>query len=461
MITPVEVHLATARALLKPTEGDLPEAVVRSVTWLARAGLWFGLSRNAPATSCRDAARKRWRLGHEGIELWNELKTFLGRFTEASGATRLFLAHCRGDRELDLERVGAALQAARPLVRLEGDELERLGVRYGLVNPFEPWNAADARPTAVQVFDEELLRPIGIPGTLMTNAGEATWAVEFEARALVAAIAGAVVADVSVPDGDAEPAVWGARTPRRIAIVTGNAPESGMVLWAEMNRCLREMMGEMCCGDVSMPEVTVRSLPALGMTMELDRREEQVWAHLRPEFEALCARGADCVAIACNTTLYFTPRLLEICARHGTELVSIPACVGAWLRARRVQRVALVGISFVADLDRWSAYRGALDGIHVERLGERATHRLEEIAYQVKTDGATESALMRLRNVLRDEVESRHVVLALTELSLLLDLQRRPGHGDRVLIDPLALCAEALACRYLGLPFPPAVDEIW
>ena len=60
--------------------------------------------------------------------------------------------------------------------------------------------------------------------------------------------------------------------------------------------------------------------------------------------------------------------------------------------------------------------------------------------------------LSKLRDILNKYVTSKHVVLALTELSLLVELQKGGGKSGKVLIDPMNLYAEALVADYLGLP---------
>src|SRR5436189_167720 len=80
---------------------NLPEAVHQCAERLRAFGIWHQFTRNEPATSCQDAARKRNRLGHKGVPLWDELKSFLGEF-HSGGVREIFLAHCRGDRRLDL-----------------------------------------------------------------------------------------------------------------------------------------------------------------------------------------------------------------------------------------------------------------------------------------------------------------------------------------------------------------------
>ena len=87
-------------------------------------------------------------------------------------------------------------------------------------------------------------------------------------------------------------------------------------------------------------------------------------------------------------------------------------------------------------------------------LSDRAWGRIQELAYRVKTEGVSEPGRARLRDILNQEVSTDAVVLALTELSLLLQTQKRRGRSGKMIVDSLALYGEAIAHRYLGLPFP-------
>lgn len=463
---PMDLEHSSLVGLLQKGERQVPLAVERTVGFLSRLGVWWAPSRNHEAFSCRDAARKRQRLGHEGIELWNELKSYFGRFRNASGSLQYFLAHCRGDREIDLDRLSEALQSDGEVDRVEDEELQKLGLRYGLVNPFESWQMSnyemDGRlltAPVLQIFDRELETPIGVPGTMMTNAGDLTWAIEFDVTEFIKKVDNVLVADIAHRNLEEEGVLWGAREVRAVGIITGNAPESGMHLWTEINRQMREMLGSLSCGDVSMPPVTIFSLPALGLTMELDVREEKIWPHLRKVVTDACRSGVRTLAIACHTTHYFTPQIRSICEEYGTQFVSMAEILGQWLRQQGIRKLALVGIRPVSELGRWSAYRQPLQGLEVERPSERALELLDQLAYQVKAEGPTETGLNRLRDILRREVQSETVVLALTELSILLSLQRKKGRSGRLLIDPLGLYAEALARDYLGLPWPAPVSS--
>lgn len=447
--------------LLSKDETRVPVAVRRTADFLASLDIWWEPSRNHKALSCRDAARKRWRLGHQGIELWNELKSYFGRFRNASGQEQYFLAHCRGDRTINRDLLVEVLQAQGEVVRVEEEELARLGLRYGVVNPFGTWKLSGQKvetsvvaAPVLQVFDTELTRRIGFPGTVMTNAGDLTWAVEFDVVDFIQKVDNAQVADIAEPDAENDAMLWGAREVQTIGILTGNAPESGMNLWRDINRHVRDLLGSLSCGDVSMPPVFVFSLPALGLTMELDRREQEIWPHLRKAVVDACRSGVRLLAIACHTTHYFTPQIREICDEYATEFVSVAEVLGEWLRYEGIEELALVGIRHVSGLRDWSAYREPLKGLRVEELSDRAKELLDKLAYQVKSEGPNHPGLSRLRDILNKEVKSHTVILALTELSILLSLQRKKGRSGRQIIDPLALYAEAIARKYLGLPFP-------
>jgi hypothetical protein len=128
----IETELSTLLA----AKESLPEAVLSCARRIEQLGIWRRFSRNSAATSCNDAARKRDRLGHTGIPLWDELKSFLGEYSGESGERRVFLAHCRGDRELDLEKLRHALEFTGEVRRVLPEAAESLGAVYGTVQPF-------------------------------------------------------------------------------------------------------------------------------------------------------------------------------------------------------------------------------------------------------------------------------------------------------------------------------------
>lgn len=456
---------------MPPGGSELPAAVARVTAFLSRRRVWHQLGRNAEVRSCRDAADKRARLGVKGIPLWDELKSFFGVLKRADGHPQYVVVHCRGDRLVDLDGVAKAVGSTSRVERLDGSALEQLGMAYGLVNPFEPWTFDGQLLAAavLQVFDRDLIEPIGIPGTVMTNAGSLTWSVELHPDELVRALDHVIVADVSHPDPDEAPRPAWATRPITFGVITGNGPDSGMLLWRTINRIVRAELGGgrgERSSDFAMPRVLVQSLPELGLTMELDQRHEAVWPTLRAAVAELCRGGADVVAVACNTTPHFAPELRRICSEYGARFVSMPEVAGDWLRRQSVEEVALLGVKTVAELGPWSPYREPLSGIQVEVPGQGTMKRIHELAYRVKSDGPSHESLTRLRQLLAGEVRTPTVLLALTELSLLMEIQKGPSKSGRLIVDTIQLYAEALAREYLGrelkqslIQFPQRMGE--
>lgn len=432
--------LEQIRGLLRDGEKELPEAVQRTAAFLDRHGLWCVVSRNHEARSCRDAAHKRMRMGNTGIPLHDELKSFLGKFIDPENREAFVMAHCRGHQNIQLGKLRAHLQSKSAIERLSNEhELQRFGMEYGTVNPFTAPPEIESR--IVHVFDSSLQSRWGIPGTMMTNAGEPTWAVEFDSSALVRAFGeGAIVADIVEESSRGY-------NPRAttVGIITGNSPDAGMSLWRQLNTRIREQSGRAFRGDLSLPRVLVYSLPEMGLSMELEAREEPVWEAIREAVLGLCEQGIEILAIACNTTQYFAPRIREITEPRGIRFVTIADAVLGWLEHNEVEELALVAIPIVAELGKWSEYRDLAQHVKVEHLPHEALTAIEELGYRVKKEGVSEAGLQGLRNIIQRHVVAKHVLIALTELSNLLEAQRRQGKSGKVIIDTLALYADRLA----------------
>jgi aspartate/glutamate racemase/prolyl-tRNA editing enzyme YbaK/EbsC (Cys-tRNA(Pro) deacylase) len=450
-----EVALERARLLLRRGEAHVPASVNETITKLAARDVWHQISRNDEAYSCEDAARKRMRLGHKGIPIWDEMKSLIAECHRAGdGATCYAVAHCRGDHVIDLDRLGKALGAASVPRLVSTEDVRVGGMDKGLVSPFREWHGPRgvAGVMAVQVYDEDLLVPLGIPGTVMTNAGDRTWGVEVYPSEIARSLGGVLRAEVSVPDERIAARPPGLRERGTIGIITGNAPESGVTLWNHIAEEVRRCLGDRCAGDISMPPVAIKSLPELGMALELDARHEPVWTALSAAVVEACENRVRILSLACNASHYFTPRIRTICRGYDTQFVSMPEVLGEWLRTLGVEQVALLGLRYVSDVDTiWSAYGDPLRGIEVEVLRPGVSQRLEGLARRTRAIGVNRAGLGELREMVRKDVSANHVVLALTELSALVDLQRGTARPGKVLIDPLAVYGKALARQWLGV----------
>lgn len=440
---------AELRSLLAGQE-TIPEAVRRCAERLAELGVWHQFSRNEPAMSCQDAARKRNRLGHKGIPLWDELKSFLGEYDDAEGVRRVFLAHCRGDRELDMDKLRQALQFIGEIRRVPCETAESLGAVYGTVNPL--LSGGDV----VQIFDYELHRPVGVPGTVMTNAGEHTWAIEIDPAELVVKLSGSRWADIvqSETRADDRP-LWGVREPETIGILTGNPSDSGLALCSALNTHLRRLMGKNSLGDVSMPKIVIVSTPQIGISMEMDRREAPLRKALLRAVDELCSAGAKILAHPAHTTHYFASDIAARAAEKGARFLSMVEVTAASLRLSGVKEMALLGTSYVTDFSqRWSVYDSAFRGIKVHRPSPNGWKKIHDLGYEVQQRGLTPICFNWMRDLLREEVPAscKHVLLAMTEFSPVVQHLKARGRQGKVLIDPVDIYGEAIAHAYLGLP---------
>lgn len=247
---------------------------------------------------------------------------------------------------------------------------------------------------------------------------------------LVPGVAAAGPADLSLAEPRSRPA---------IGILTGSGPEAGIDLWTKLLHENRRRLGPAFRGDIDAPAVHVVSDPALGLSMELERTEAQVWAALKADAQALDGRAA-VYAIACNTLNLFADRLHALALR--AQLLSFTEVVGEHLKRSGAQRVCLLGARPVAELGDWSPYRALRAHFDFEPLGADATEALHQLIYDIKWRGAAHPGLRERFAALLAGIKSPMVLLACTELPLVAELP-----GDERLVDVTQLVAEALLDR--------------
>ena len=433
---------------LREGEEKIPTAVRKCGEQLVQLGVWYQFSRNDAVSSCQDAARRRNRLGHKGIPLWDELKSFLGEFEDSSGTQRIFLAHCRGDRELDLQKLAEVLQSSGMIRRGTVESAGQLGASYGTVHPF-------LGSDVLQVFDVELHRPLGVPGTVMTNAGDRTWAVEIDPAELVLKLPNSRWADIVQPELVVDSSLWGVRDPETIGILTGNPCDSGLELCSAINSEIRRLLGPNSLGDVSMPRIVIVSTPQIGISMEMDRREIPLQKAILRAVDELCGTGAKILAHPAHTTHYFSPEMEARAREKGARFISMAEATAAKLRAMGVKEIALLGTGYVTDFEqRWSVYRNAFKGIKVHRPSPQGLKKIHDLGYEVQQTGPTALCFNWMRDLLREEVPAscEHVVLAMTEFAPVVRQLKTRGRRSKILIDPVAIYGEAIAREYVGLP---------
>jgi aspartate/glutamate racemase/prolyl-tRNA editing enzyme YbaK/EbsC (Cys-tRNA(Pro) deacylase) len=414
---------------------ETPEVVQENVRFLQSHGVWHLVSNNPRVDSCAAAADKRWRLGGRGIPLCDELKSSIG-YVGYESNRRYVVVHCRGHQRLDNAKLAAVLGG--PFTRLSDESLARFGMAYGLVTPF----GFAEHPDILQVFDRCVLERYFPPYTMMTNLGALTYGVEFNCQELVAALPTTQIADV-VRDSDST-----IPRDRTFGILTGNSPESGMLLWGMINDYIRAHNSRSFRGDVAFPRVVVESVPEMGLSMELALRADDVRPIVLGAVERLCQAGANVVGIACNTTQFFSPEVSTVCASHGARFISLVDATTEHLKQEGIHRFDFFGISAVTDFGGWSDFTRLALEFELLRPGVREIETITRVAFSVKQRGIDGRSVNRLRDLVNDASRTDTVVIALTELSWIL--KRHPQRkGDKELVDTLQVLAAAMADTYL------------
>ena len=219
-----------------------------------------------------------------------------------------------------------------------------------------------------------------------------------------------------------------------LGIITGSGPEAGLDMWSKVLKANKSLMGEAFAGDLDAPTVSIISEPLLGLSMELEKNDTQVWQTLSKVANEV-ALQTDYYAIACNTLNYYQPQLEALDLE--SKLVSFCDVVKQKLEQEGIKKVALLGSDSVTDLGIWSPYQQLKDVVEVEvpdpELG------LHQLIYDVKSYGGDMPFIISSFTQLVDSLDADLVLLACTELPLI------PIKTRKKLIDVTDLVAQELA----------------
>ncbi len=442
-------------------EGHYPDRVKSSLEFLSSSKVWHLLSKNSVATSCLDAASRRNRLGVQGIPIYDELKTLCVSTSNGESFQQDYLLHCRAHLSFDLAAAQKLLGLQHPLVKLEeGILTQRYSMRYGTVNPFSQQEKFS------HIFDFSVVKSLTPPHTMMTNAGDLSWAIEFRPDELISSLQDSgievVIGEIALDDTVAT-------SLPSFGIITGNGPDSGMALWYRLNETIntRLVSEERMRGDISYPKVFVQSIPEMGLSMELEARNNEVWEALKKAVLSFIQQEVNYIVIACNTTQYFSDKIAKLCIHTSSEFVPMADVLRDHLVRHNIQESTLIGIPAVANFGEWSGFT-QLAEFGVQPVDEKLLPAIHELGYIVKrldSKSQDNTALNKLQHVLRNGVKTKYVIVALTEISILLSRYPRIQNkiAGKVIIDTLNVYADWLAQIYVqALPEERSQnDDFW
>jgi len=420
-------------------DNEYPKSVDHIIKFLDANKLWYSLTWNHSAMSCADAANKRNRLGGtNGIPLCDELKSNIGYYI-LNDKKKYLLIHCRGNQMIDDEKINTILGSE--YIRLPNDDLlSTFNCEYGLVNPFF---FGSNFPDIEQLFDKSILEDFFPPYTLMTNAGNKNWGIEIKPNELVKVLKTKRVLDIITNDSKIKV------RKHKIGILTGNGPESGIFLWQKINETIRTNLRDDFLGDLSFPTVLVESMPEMGLSMELDNRQKETFRVVEEGITALCKDGATIIGIACNTTQYFSEQIKSICKKYNAEFFSMFDAVNAHLIKENIKRFDFLGIKFVTDFNKWSDFKDLANLYEVIVPSEESLKQINELAFEVKKKVVSSQSINSVRDLIKKATKTKNIIIALTEISILLATQKQRKDDDKNFIDTLTLLAQKMANRYL------------
>lgn len=373
---------------------------------------------------------------------------------DKNGDETFIAMHCRGHMEIDFNSVQSIMEYETEIQILSEELLRKnFGLEFGVVNPISL--CINSSGNLLQIFDCGLIKPISkYPGTMMTNAGNHYCGIEFDVTQVIESIPKHKVASIAVQDRELlTHDLPNCTNPKSIGIITGNGPDSGMTLWRSINDNISEILGEHFLGDMSLPKVYIASIPAMGLSMELDKRELATQSVLLDAVESLKLQKVDLLALACHTTHYFEQQIRDIFDSDTQHFISMPETVIEYLRRKKIPDAAILGINYVANLGEWSAYSPAKElNIKFEELSTETMKKFHEIGYDVKQMGDYHKSFMKLISLIRKDIKSNNVIIALTELSILLqNSNKKNWKSNKTIIDALDLYAKEIADYCLGL----------
>jgi len=418
----------------------IPDEVINLEAKLKNNKIWCIISNNQnnrEVLGCWDAINYRVRLGHSKIPIFCELKSNFG-FIVKDNQKKYLLVHYRGNQKLDNEKVKKITGAEFQRIENETELQNRFGTGFGLVNPFMGFD----RPDILQIFDKSLKSQRFIPYTMMTAASHRRWGIEFKIDELIDILPNTLIEDVVIEDTKFE------IKKHKIGILTGNPPESGILLWEMINERIRNNFSGFFLGDISFPEFVIESIPEMGLSMELDLRFEEIKEVVDKGITNLCEQGATIVCIASNITQFFLEMSKEICTKHEAIYVSIPETIDQYLKKNMITEFDFLGGNYVSDFKKWSAFKNLNADFTLNLPKEEVISEINEIAFEVKKNVVSSKGINKLRDLINYSTKSNNIVLASTELSILFKSQKNKRRSNKMYYDTLTILAEAIGDLY-------------
>ena len=103
---------------------------------------------------------------------------------------------------------------------------------------------------------------------------------------------------------------------------------------------------------------------------------------------------------------------------------------------------------------KWSAFSGLDKKYNITLPNRDDIEKIHKLAFQVKQKGVTSYGINKLRDLINKSTSTNVVLIALTELSILLESQKKKSKSGKSFIDTLEILAEKISNYYIQSRFP-------
>ena len=224
---------------------------------------------------------------------------------------------------------------------------------------------------------------------------------------------------------------------KKIGIITGAGPEAGIDLWQKLLDANKRQLGPAFQGDLDAPNVTVFSIPELGLATDLPNNVELLWETISKAIIDIDKR-ADIICIACNVLHYFSDKIRQL--NITAEFISIVDTAVEYIHNNHIDRLALLSIGTVMKLDDWSPYQSLKNVVEVETPADFTA--VDQLISEIKRSSSTQETLRTQFSGILSQLDSDTVFLACTELPLVMN-----PDTSKKLVDVTGILAEHVIRR--------------
>lgn len=221
---------------------------------------------------------------------------------------------------------------------------------------------------------------------------------------------------------------------KKIGIITGSGPEAGIDLWQKILIENKAILKDKFQGDLDAPNLTIFSVPQLGYSMELEKNYDLVWDILKKEVEKI-SLFVDYFVIACNTLNVYENKIEEI--GYKDKFLSTLDVVNDYIHEFNLEQIAIIGALPVIEMEEFSIFSSLNKSFNVEV--PKDFQKVHQLIYDIKKVGGSDEKVIEDFKEILDNLESKNVFLACTELPL-IQIQ----YSNKNLIDVTSLLAKKL-----------------